>query len=572
MGEIIEERNQLIFNFNEFLPDELSPYARLVLIKFISLFGTEKISDALLELSQKIGVQHKKLKVVLEELSGCGILELSYPESGRRARVRTIQLNLQYLNQALSKTSHLETPQRRYTRLKKAIKQFDLLIIIFIRLSQARVTTKKFDLPHVQKLDFRVLLTLLYLTRSCDVYGVIRNIGTTQLMAKTGLQKQAIFDSIRILKNIGLLRAHVHGTINNKFIKKITPIYVINLSHLFWGNHAKYGRFFIQHTNAGHFLELKMIADIFAVICEHLKKIHFEKPLDIDSGTELILQALELDTMSHVTGILNRFVLPSAQDQERILKFIKECLIHYLHLQQCHQMQGDLTVFARVFKQASVNQNKKYIELNDFSSNLTIMQCYLESWCCRLLDQRRLRQDVVHGIQLCSVDILNRTTMVNDLYPFAMDDGYRLALIASLESRGNHESIKEHDQDIDLQIQKLERQEQSIIQEFLLFCMNVIIHHQVFPFLNSTATHTHLIGRSFQIMPQAAAKHKMYSCIYVPDPMSTRDEFFLINIDYSIDEMAQRSSITDYVLQSIDPDDQDLKHYGLLDRSFSLNR
>ncbi|MFX8485492.1 hypothetical protein ABTL75_20650, partial [Acinetobacter baumannii] len=88
----------------------------------------------------------------------------------------------------------------------RAIKQFDLLMLIFIKLSQVRVTTKKFDLLPEQKLDFRVLLTLLHLTRSCDVYGVIRNIGTTQLVAKTGLNKQAIFDSICFLKKIGLLR------------------------------------------------------------------------------------------------------------------------------------------------------------------------------------------------------------------------------------------------------------------------------------------------------------------------------------------------------------------------------
>lgn len=213
-----EEHKQLIFNFNELSPHRLSSYARLVLIKFISLFGTQKTNDSLLELSEKIGVQHKKLKLVLEELSGFEILEFSYPETGRRARVRTIQLNLDYLNLLLSKVNQHETSHHRYVRLKRAIKQFDLLMLILIKLSQVRVTTKKFDLLPEQKLDFRVLLTLSNLTRSCDAYGVIRNIGTTQLVAKTGLNKQAIFDSIYFLKKIGLLRVHVHGTINNKFL------------------------------------------------------------------------------------------------------------------------------------------------------------------------------------------------------------------------------------------------------------------------------------------------------------------------------------------------------------------
>ncbi|MEK5777964.1 hypothetical protein VXE44_23140, partial [Acinetobacter nosocomialis] len=82
----------------------------------------------------------------------------SYPETGRRARVRTIQLNLDYLNLLLSKVNQHETSHHRYVRLKRAIKQFDLLMLILIKLSQVRVTTKKFDLLPEQKLDFRVLL------------------------------------------------------------------------------------------------------------------------------------------------------------------------------------------------------------------------------------------------------------------------------------------------------------------------------------------------------------------------------------------------------------------------------
>ena len=101
----------------------------------------------------------------------------------------------------------------------------------------------------------------------------------------------------------------------------------------------------------------------------------------------------------------------SSQVQETISSFIKECLIHYLQLQQCHQEQGDLTVFAKVFKQALINKKKQHIKLNDLDSNLTMMQCYFESWCCRLLDQRGLRQHILQGSLLYGVDILNRTTI-----------------------------------------------------------------------------------------------------------------------------------------------------------------
>jgi len=47
MDEMTEEHKQLIFNFNELSPHRLSSYARLVLIKFISLFGTQKIKTGI---------------------------------------------------------------------------------------------------------------------------------------------------------------------------------------------------------------------------------------------------------------------------------------------------------------------------------------------------------------------------------------------------------------------------------------------------------------------------------------------------------------------------------------------
>ncbi|WP_336152182.1 hypothetical protein [Acinetobacter sp. 99] len=564
MDEMTEEHKQLIFNFNELSPHRLSSYARLVLIKFISLFGTQKTNDSLLELSEKIGVQHKKLKLVLEELSGFEILEFSYPETGRRARVRTIQLNLDYLNLLLSKVNQHETSHHRYVRLKRAIKQFDLLMLILIKLSQVRVTTKKFDLLPEQKLDFRVLLTLSNLTRSCDAYGVIRNIGTTQLVAKTGLNKQAIFDSIYFLKKIGLLRVHVHGTINNKFIKNITPTYVLNLSHTFWGNHARYGRFYILEASERHHFEIKMIADIFTVISEQVQPLDSDNSRDLNHLTTLVLKGLDSDKINIISGTMIERIQSSSQVQETISSFIKECLIHYLQLQQCHQEQGDLTVFAKVFKQALINKKKQHIKLNDLDSNLTMMQCYFEAWCCRLLDQRGLRQHILQGSLLYGVDILNRTTIEKDIYPFVFQEKYRLELITNPDLIRNSDP----DADIQIQIQKLEKQEQRFILEFLLFCLNLIAKNQILPFLKSTRRLSHVAGKFFQIIPKVESQ-KMYSCIYVPDSTLTKDEFFLIDIPHPIRGKEEEYSNEDYLLKFIEPSVDDMKKYGLLDQFYT---
>lgn len=560
MNEITEERNQLIFNFNEFLPHGLNPYDRLVLIKFICLFGTEKTNDSIILLSEKIGVQHKKLRQVLEELLSYGILDFTYPESGRRSKVRTIKLNLNFLDLELSKRNNHETLQDRYSRLKKAIKQFDFLSLVFLKLSQIKVTTKNKESQEWQGLDFRVLLTLLHLSRSSDAYGVIRDVGTTGLTAKTGLNKHAVFDSIHFLKNIGLLRVHVHGTINNKFIKKITPIYVLNLSHEFWENNTKYGQFFIIKNCEKHHFEVKNIAYIFAKIRERVQQLDPNLWVDMDRISGLILNDLDLSDIRLTIGAVSERAKPSHDRQEVIFNFLKECLIHYLQLQKCHQAQGELAVFAKEFKQASVNQKKQHIKLNDLDSNLAMMQCYLESWCSRLFDQQRVRKDIMQGLRLYGVDILSRSAIEKDLHPFTLADAYRLEII-----KNTH-----HDNDFQSKIQKIERQEQLIIKEFLLFCLNLIAKKQIYPFLKSTHNRIHLAGKPFQIMPREE-RQEMYSCIYVPSYTSNKDEFFLIDIHGSDGKRGREHNFLDFYLESIEPDDKDLKSYGLLDNSFIEN-
>lgn len=296
---------------------------------------------------------------------------------------------------------------------------------------------------------------------------------------------------------------------------------MLNLSHTFWGNHARYGRFYILEASERHHFEIKMIADIFTVISEQVQPLDSDNSRDLNHLTTLVLKGLDSDKINIISGTMIERIQSSSQVQETISSFIKECLIHYLQLQQCHQEQGDLTVFAKVFKQALINKKKQHIKLNDLDSNLTMMQCYFESWCCRLLDQRGLRQHILQGSLLYGVDILNRTTIEKDIYPFVFQEKYRLELITNPDLIRNSDP----DADIQIQIQKLEKQEQRFILEFLLFCLNLIAKNQILPFLKSTRRLSHVAGKFFKLY-QKSSRRKCIVVSMCPIQHSLKMSFF----------------------------------------------
>ena len=91
----------LFMAFYQRVDGQLSAYAVWALITFIRNFGAESTSLPLAQLTKATGIQTKKLRVVLNELEQHGILKIDFPETGKRARVRHLQLNLAYISDDL---------------------------------------------------------------------------------------------------------------------------------------------------------------------------------------------------------------------------------------------------------------------------------------------------------------------------------------------------------------------------------------------------------------------------------------------------------------------------------------
>ncbi|MGQ1726558.1 hypothetical protein ACT44F_13080 [Acinetobacter baumannii] len=140
----------------------LSPYGHWVLIRFIQAFGTEVCSLPLPQLSSKIGVQHKKLRKVIDELQQANLLTVSYPEQGQRARVRHIQLSNEYFeNLQVSGEKTSERSKRDIDKIKQRLELYPMIE----KLLEVIETISINALEGEDDLDFHSALLLLTLLK-----------------------------------------------------------------------------------------------------------------------------------------------------------------------------------------------------------------------------------------------------------------------------------------------------------------------------------------------------------------------------------------------------------------------
>ena len=117
----------LFLAFYQRIDGELSAKAVWALITFIRNFGVESTSLPLAELAKVTGIQIKRLRDVLNELEQQGILKIDFPETGKRARVRHLRLNLDYIGLDL-----IMPVSWRINSTKSMHKKFPLLKFISI--------------------------------------------------------------------------------------------------------------------------------------------------------------------------------------------------------------------------------------------------------------------------------------------------------------------------------------------------------------------------------------------------------------------------------------------------------
>ncbi|HAV4464339.1 helix-turn-helix domain-containing protein [Acinetobacter junii] len=575
----------LFMAFYQRVEGQISAYAFWALITFIRNFGVGSTSLPLGELSKVIGIQVKKLRGVLNELEQQEILKIDFPETGKRSRVRHLQLNLTYIRlDSATSIEWLENSNKRMVRLIPLLKLIQTLLIKSDGISINNLP-KKIEIDCY--LDYRSYLVLLRLLYGADSFGIVIGCGIGEIERATGLSKQSIYRAIQQLKKNGFIRCQADGAIRNSFIQTESPIYALNLSHRFWGDAAIYGKFYILKYPQPHAFEVQKVASIFTVLDQKSDLLLNDGKDNSKTGLEVLKYKnnyLLHDPLCWMKPILykknNDFdVIQRAE----VMKFFD----HYLELKQLRPENPLSTTFnlkphENILKDEAVLDHLASIQhtkLSGMNNRLGLFQSLLEQWCCQIYCQNKSLFKMLKEANPVVIDdeSFERLGCTDFLYPYSLQ-------ATQIKTIKEDMTLKNESDKIESMITFKLNAEQSRIHQFLMALMDLIAYNQIYFFQQCMRKHSDIdqklsatkssLGRAlvnateivtpFRILPRSFIQNT-YSCCFVPDQHAEANRYVLSELAFQ--EPFQDGARFDFPTQQItdiSPTLAELKNYGLL--------
>jgi len=586
---IIQDSEQrflaLFMAFYQRVEGQFSAYAFWALITFIRNFGVGSTSLPLGELSKVIGIQVKKLRGVLNELEQQEILKIDFPETGKRSRVRHLQLNLTYIRlDSATSIEWLENSNKRMVRLIPLLKLIQTLLIKSDGISINNLP-KKIEIDCY--LDYRSYLVLLRLLYGADSFGIVIGCGIGEIERATGLSKQSIYRAIQQLKKNGFIRCQADGAIRNSFIQTKFPIYALNLSHRFWGDAAIYGKFYILKYPQPHVFEVQKVASIFTVLDQKSDLLLNDGKDNSKTGLEVLKYKnnyLLHDPLCWMKPILykknNDFdVIQRAE----VMKFFD----HYLELKQLRPENPLSATFylkphEYILKDEAVLGHLASIQhtkLSGMNNRLGLFQSLLEQWCCQIYSQNKSLFKMLKEANPVVIDAesFERLGCTDFLYPYSLQ-------ATQIKTIKEDMTLKNESDKIESMITFKLNAEQSRIHQFLMALMDLIAYNQIYFFQQCMRKHSDIdqklsatksslervlvnateIVTPFRILPRSFIQNT-YSCCFVPDQHAETNRYFLSELAFQ--EPFQDGTRFDFPTQQItetSPTLAELKDYGLL--------
>lgn len=432
--KISEQHFLIIFMaFYQRVDGQLSAYAVWALITFIRNFGAESTSLPLAQLTKATGIQTKKLRVVLNELEQHGILKIDFPETGKRARVRHLQLNLAYISDDLIMSVYsLDNIIKRMSRKFPLLKFIELL---FMKSAEIKISNLPKKTETDCNLDYRSYLVLLRLIYGADSFGIVVGCGIGEIERATGLNKQSIYRAIQQLKQFGFIRCQANGAIRNSFIQTESPIYALNLSHKFWGDAAIYGKFYILKYPQPHVFEVQKVASIFTMLNPKSDLLSNTKSEDSDVGLK-VLNCKNYYLLHDPLCWMKPFILRSRDavgyanyvllQQQEIMKLYD----HYVELKRLHPENPLSATFylkphENILKDEAVLGHLASIQhtkLSGMNNRLGLFQSLLEQWCCQIYSQNKSLFKMLNEANPVVIDdeSFERLGCTDFLYPYSL--------------------------------------------------------------------------------------------------------------------------------------------------------
>lgn len=585
----------LFLAFYQKVDGQLSPYAFWALLKFVRNFGVESTSLPLAELSKVIGIQVKKLGGVLDELEQREILMISFPESGKRARVRHLQLRLAYIEAIIESPDWLEQIHKRQNR---QISLLQLIKILFIKSDGISISNSPPNLELNYGLDYRSYLVLLRLLYGTDLFGIVIGCGIGEIERATGLNKQSIYRAIQQLKKMGFIRSQAEGAIRNSFIQTESPIYAINLSHEFWGDAAIYGKFYILKYPQPHVFEVQKVASIFTMLNPKSDLLSNTKSENSDAGLKVLncknnyllhdplcWMKPFIPLSREAVGYANYVVL----QQQEIMKLYD----HYFELRRLHPENPLSATFylkphENILTDEAVLDHLESIQhtkLSGMNNRLGLFQSLLEQWCCQIYSQNISLFKMLRDANPAVIDdeSFERLGCTDFLYTYSLQATQIKTIKEDLTQKNETDKIES-------MITFRLKAEQSRIHQFLMALMDLIAYNQIYFFQQCMRKHSDIdqkLGATkssleralvnatetvmpFRTLPRSFIQNT-YSCCFVPDQHAKADKYFLCELEFQ--KPLQDGTPFDFPTQhitEISPTLEELKDYGLLYHRCSL--
>lgn len=496
---------------------DLNLYARWAALRFVYLFGSNVCDKSLQELADQIGIEHKKLRKILVELSNLEILKITFPEKGARSRVRHIVFNHELVCGASVKA-------KKHARLAFQSRPcFRFITEVLVRSDEILVSNKQKNNQSFQEMianDFMVLICLLYYSDRC---GIVMLCGTPDIIKFTGLSKVNIYKSKAKLKKYGFIRSHVHGTINNTILDSSAPVYCLNLSHHFFGEKAIYGNFYITQFKADHILEFK----------DAYNQFNFVRTFDLNLETE------------------------SSFAEHDLISSIEPC---YLDLARGGFKNYGLTKF--YIDSTKTNQKKSNILSSAYGleANIYFLQTVFEQWASRIFSRQAYQLAVgkiVPNFYVTETHLTSECSLPNFVYTeLLMKEGrsmrYKSARLNGIELHELNEFDRAQLFFFFLKI--IEKISQSH-----LFFYSWFKFHQ---YKNISLTRENYHVDAFRILPRTG-DWAHTSCVFEIDHKAVENKFFLMK-----PENREEVPLDNFKFYSeIKPTLDQLRHFGLLDKT-----
>ncbi|WP_374974370.1 hypothetical protein [Acinetobacter venetianus] len=511
----------------------LSAYGHWVFIKLGMLLDFDnQYNEPLNVLAQEIGVQHKKLRAVLDELERVGLISISYPNQGHLSRVREIKL----------------------VRCEKINNNFPLISLISFLMKKAqgiRVSSKNDEGLDVQNMDFREFLLLLTLLRYSDKLGIVTGCGTKKIYQHTGLKKLSVHTYLKKLCEKGFIRSRAEGSIRNAFITCEDPIYSLNLSHSYWEEAAIYGRYYVIKYPKQHQFEVATIGEL-KDLWESLKK-NIEQSGNEREREGISYKIISMKNYFYLRNSIHSWQkdyknkVPDMQLSSVLFGFI-------ICLDALRNANPDFLKHIRYEKigtRIGDNEGKESLQSEANKSNTTrqellqsnsLLQCYIEQHTSRIFSHTRL------------------LTQLHDW------GGVNLALIG-------FKTFFSYAREYHFYSEAPLVMNQNIFHNLILGLIELIAINQIYFYLIIASRHQHQpftenraqTVKHFRILPRSKHQHR-YSCIFVPEPTLTSDQYYLGELALLNQHVSSES--TDDKEYSFDdeqiyPSQEDLVEYGL---------